>query len=499
MVPIPSSQQRELVHTDNVPKSKKQLSSLFRKPSRFQGQHNNKWSNQIQNQSLAAPHNPPFNIVHIVHTRFMQYQPNLLELGMARLQLFQAFTLPSLFQQRGSDTKTEFLWMIRTDPQLHPTLRAGLLASIENMTQSEQKVHAHVLVLLSNDNPEGFGHDHLPPLHHHHNRSSSPLLYGDYAVWRRYYDEAQLPHSIVIESRLDADDAVHVHFTAAVQSYVKRLALSLDSAGPQQPSVHRVLAEHSHSLHDQKNSHHHHAAALGHKGSKLAANRAKWWVVMCADFHWEWHPYCPWDNVGDSNSTNPMITADKGAILGQYSPMCVTSGLTFVFGPNVSRSDIPVSSAHHKLHKVLPPCEEDHDRLKSVHCLSRVKVGIAGRKDIPLSIRARSISSAGMKQVVLEPGQSITSEQEEQVVNDYWKSQQESMWTVLPEYFGIHPSELKRVRSFLDSHQAGIIADNLLGQCTPGHSCKKGTQLVLQQLLVSKNTSAGTSAKRRRL
>lgn len=58
------------------------------------------------------------NAVHVVVSRFMQHQPNLLALGRARLKLFETICLQSL---RFQDTRN-FLWLILIDPQLHPEL-----------------------------------------------------------------------------------------------------------------------------------------------------------------------------------------------------------------------------------------------------------------------------------------------------------------------------------------------------------------------------------------
>ena len=57
-------------------------------------------------------------LVHVVETRFMQEQYSLLELGLARLALFESFCLPSMLTQ----TNGNFLWIIRADPKLHPLI-----------------------------------------------------------------------------------------------------------------------------------------------------------------------------------------------------------------------------------------------------------------------------------------------------------------------------------------------------------------------------------------
>jgi hypothetical protein len=53
-----------------------------------------------------------YNVVHVVHTRFLQHQPDLHHSAEARLKLFRTFTLPSMLQQ----TTKQYLWIIWTDP-----------------------------------------------------------------------------------------------------------------------------------------------------------------------------------------------------------------------------------------------------------------------------------------------------------------------------------------------------------------------------------------------
>jgi len=86
-------------------------------------------------------------LIHVVETRFMQQQPSLLELGMARLALFEAFCLPSMLSQ----TSSNFLWIIRADPKLHP--------SIVNRLQELLEGRDNFILIGSNNNPEGFGRD----------------------------------------------------------------------------------------------------------------------------------------------------------------------------------------------------------------------------------------------------------------------------------------------------------------------------------------------------
>ncbi len=63
------------------------------------------------------------NVVHIVHTRFMQNQPDLIHLAKARLELFQTVCLPSMSNQ----TTQNFVWIILTDPNLIESIKEEMV------------------------------------------------------------------------------------------------------------------------------------------------------------------------------------------------------------------------------------------------------------------------------------------------------------------------------------------------------------------------------------
>ena len=57
--------------------------------------------------------------------------------------------------------------------------------------------------------------------HHRHHHSSpqvgDPIAFGSRELWQHTYDRSQ--SSVVLETRLDADDAVHVHFVSRLRSF----------------------------------------------------------------------------------------------------------------------------------------------------------------------------------------------------------------------------------------------------------------------------------------
>lgn len=196
--------------------------------------------------------NASTEIVHIIQTRFMQHQPSLLHLGQARLDLFETFCLPTMQNQAN----TNFLWIIRTDPNLHPDLMGKLIDLVSD--------HPNYILLGSNFNPEGFGRDsedddgfrdflradgRKPEL-------SASVLSGNVTLVQEAFDKSN-DGAILLETRLDADDGLHRDFVKTVQSEARHLAA---------------------------------------EGGEL-------WRIWCINYNVEWHPLNPFPSSAETNGT----------------------------------------------------------------------------------------------------------------------------------------------------------------------------------------------------
>ncbi|KAL7558376.1 hypothetical protein ACA910_007064 [Epithemia clementina (nom. ined.)] len=147
-----------------------------------------------------------FNLVHVIHTRFMQHQPNLTHLGVARLDLFEAFTLPSMLQQSNQ----QYLWLIWTDPHLEPHLMKDLIALVSHIP--------NVLVLAAYHNEQ---ESNLRTLYGHELKEWQRVVRsGDLGLLSAYYKASQ--SHILVETDLDADDALSQTFVEAAQAQAAR-------------------------------------------------------------------------------------------------------------------------------------------------------------------------------------------------------------------------------------------------------------------------------------
>lgn len=238
------------------------------------------------------------NLVHVVQTRFMQYQPHLLHLGRARMKLFRTISLPSMKNQ----TNQQFLWIIRTDPNLDPELKDEFLEISDEME--------NLVVILSNQNVEDFRNHGLDDITDY---DKQILARNDHERWKRscmlgsYYAGAR-DYRIVLESRLDADDALAIDVIDVLQ----------------------------------------HQAVL-HLWQKPDGEDYRVW---CLGRHMEWQFYNPWNE----NST-------RGSLVGFPYGHCVTPGLTYGYQYGAKASDVPTHQ-HHKLRQFIPSCD-----VQSTRCL----------------------------------------------------------------------------------------------------------------------------------
>jgi hypothetical protein len=216
------------------------------------------------------------NVVHVVQTRFMQFQPQLSQLGWARFYLFRAITLPSMLLQTNQD----FLWIIRADPNLNSELKSAMKELVKD--------YPNIALSGSNTNPEGFKCSNcIEDL-------KGNLWSGSWELIESYWEAAKT-HT-VLETRLDADDALWLGYIDWIQS--------------------RGNVEH--------------------------------WKVWCPENHLEWHSGRVWRNR----------TSEKGSLIGLHLPHCVTAGLTWGYGVGTDLHDT-ATHKHEQIHKNVPACAKN--------------------------------------------------------------------------------------------------------------------------------------------
>lgn len=368
-------------------------------------------------------------VIHIVKTRFMQEQGNLTALGAARLALFRVFCLPTMRRQ----TTQNFLWIIKTDPHLHYSIRSQLVAAVRRMPNA--------YVVASNTN---FRVNEKFPGGWRDGAEAADLVRSVvYTGDRRRLEEAMALHDTfpVLETRLDADDGLHTRFLETVQS----------TAAAQ-------WRKHPDSLR---------------------------WMYWCSRRHMEWHWMDPLVARSAAESTAAAVTNlsssltdmiyTYGALQGvTHSKLCITPGITTGYAVGTRETAVPVF-AHDELVKKIKGADGDVAMQgcglpRTADCLQFIEAFVFE------AIRSRSPTSAGMLNVQADLSR----------VHDTWWVNY-AFWNMLHESFGLHRESLRWMSAYLTDHLIDIARDNLLGQCTTGHSCKESAKTDLERLVASRH------------
>lgn len=384
----------------------------------------------------AQPSSNKVDIIHIIQTRFMQHQSSLLELGNARLALFEAFCLQSMLAQ----TNKNYVWIIRTDPNLHPSILERLMHLLER--------RQNIILLGSNSNMEGFGtvkkrsfQDFL--LGENATRSTemaTPIWNGNITLLEDLY-ERSTDGALLLETRLDADDGLHREFVATLQSEAR--------------------------------------VSLGNRS--IDADEVAW-KIYCLNSNVEWHPLNPFSASEEESATKDET--NQGYLimypnLLNVNGMCPTPGLTFGFAVGSGRSSLPEPLPHHKIVKSIDRCNESSDEVE-VNCFTLLSALSPG------AIRARTTTSAGMNNVVTG-NEALDNKQHgiKRTRNNKRLAEQihhqGQMWEQYQSIFSISYEQVRGVRSLLLDRSHEIAEDALTGQCSKGHSCKESAKKLLKQ------------------
>ena len=244
--------------------------------------------------------------------------------------------------------------------------------------------------------------------------------------------------AILLETRLDSDDALHSHFIETVQTDARKNLVS--------------------DTMDQNDI----------------------WRLWCIDSRIEFHPFSPYPQVPEIVESNE--TFPEGYLVLFSEKVCVTPGLTFGYGGGASRDSMGVGRLRHdQISKKINKCKQNNTDIQ-VKCVSRVT------KLLPGALRARTTTSAGMQNVItgnkdIDKGSGFlrpVMAKNKNFIRQYFHQQE--LWDSLSKDFSVTRQDAKEVRDIIVDRMQEIAEDNLKGQCTSGHSCKNGTQKVLEMI-----------------
>jgi len=438
------------------------------------------------------------SVLHIVNTRFMQGQGHLTHLANARLELFRTFCLPTMLKQ--NTTISPVLWIIKIDPELDVDVREQLVEMV-----GRHRMNFYVVGSMNN-----FGFSVVPGSWRSGEMGSDILSNPNTTVYNGDLTLLRRAHSvreklIVLETRLDADDGLHREYLDMIQ----RSALQTMIGGD------KPLANQTFNSATGKGD------GDGGGMSDGDGTRASW-MFWCASRSIEWFPTSLYNRTESNSTNNSSLSSSSDYVHAHYhgrawekrqkkdqefkeavesgnlgtskvneegtlilrsdvnqrgQDMCVTPGLTVGYGvlprPKANKKipfKIPTVPHQDLIFQLQLRKHADHncgllDRRKCLTVVNELLLPV---------IRSRTFTSAGMKDVSFD-------------VLDLHSDRERAMkqWTVLRKRFGIHRDLAVDVNSLLSKDLANITMDNLIGQCTKGHSCKEMSRLRLEEALLA--------------
>ena len=376
-----------------------------------------------------------------------------------------------------------FLWIIKIDPDLNDAILSELQSILE-------PVKHFTLIVGSNTNygvgikPGGWrggeaGRDIInaydvgkvyspssvttKTMRRNMDKLSSSSSSYDYQRMKRIIHRAYNARDqrVVLETRLDADDALNINYFATLHRSAIRKLIDHRVSGKNNDDDYNDDDDDVDDDTDNENS-----------GQAIKTTTARW-------LYW-----CPATSVQWIPSSSDKITSNNPGTLQvlQMPQTCITPGLTLGFAMGTREETVPrythdkifyqIAILHNNSNTMTKP-HDMHDcglypSSKCVILVDRPKVS---------AFRSRVMTSAGMHNIETSgvPGMKT---------DDHYVENTSRLWeSKIEENFHIQTLKVKEVADYLLANYLATIQDNLKGQCTHGHSCKLSTMEKLQMTI----------------
>ena len=352
--------------------------------------------------------------LHILDTPLIQNQLNLTLLIESRLELFEAFCLPSIRQQ----TSRDFVWIVRVDTRLS-TQRPHWLRRLIGLLQGDPRVY---LVELDS-NPswrDGKASRQL---------ARSKVYTGEQRRLEYYMASYEQKH--ILETNLDGDDGLHYQYMEHIENN------TLDILAQDPPPA---------------------------------------FFYWCVPQEMEWHPVLLPRKPGPSTSMVPAPSSPythglwmPGPTYGPKPPnnmdLCPSPGLTRVY-PIGTLTEHVYRDGHHllwpKFNNQKSSCARPQDGpsspWKEAHCIQFMR--FEDTSSYP-AMRSRTPTSHSMVAVAgLNYGH----------LNKHYQ-QAHVYWNLTANDFGLDPERMRYLQTHVVENLLGIAQEGLQGQCSKDHSC----------------------------
>jgi len=371
-------------------------------------------------------------------------------------------TLNTQHHAHTNDMDPPLLWIIKVDPNLDKTILNELKAVLEPVKQ-------FTLVVGSNTNygigikPGGWrdgqaGQNILDA--YDNGQVYFPGGDGAYQMLRRAHEARS--DRVVIETRLDADDAVNKKYVAALQSTALRTLVD--------PKISGYDGRDGDDDDDDDGE-------QSSKEEKKEIQTARW-LYWCPQTHVQWNP----SSSADSPSGGPGFLQ-----VFQMPNICVTSGLSLGFAVGTEEENVP-RYEHSKVYMMIAVIHNNKGKKNITQGIEGTdkhdcglypssKCAVFVSDPMVSAFRSRAMTSAGMHNIDALGVPSIaTPEKFKEMAAKLWKE-------TIERQFGIRTERAKEAADFMMVNYLGTVRDNLRGQCTHGHSCKLSSLEKLQMTI----------------
>mmetsp|Transcript_40668 Transcript_40668/g.98252 ORF Transcript_40668/g.98252 Transcript_40668/m.98252 type:complete len:504 (-) Transcript_40668:417-1928(-) len=326
------------------------------------------------------------------------------------------------FPSMMNQTTTEFLWIVKTDPLIDQQILDLMIDAMEPYPHF-YLVGSNNNFMINKNNGSWKGGEEANDL------LNSTIFTGN-LTWLQ--EAIALRNELpVLETRLDADDGLHQMYINYVQGVAVRRFDKDDEAN------------------------------------------APDWMYWCIRRHLEWH-------TPAENTTDPFLL-ERGILIPiQHSQLCITPGITVGYNIRADPTKVPVyphdallrklshrDANNRTAHNCYPPGKKEtasDEETDTLPCLDMAEAFLLG------ALRSRTWTSAGMMRV--EADAEVGSPE---VIR--------KLWLLLYKRFAVQPERIKELMVYFEANRKEIARENLLGQCTTGHSCKDSAKEELQKYM----------------
>jgi hypothetical protein len=484
-------------------------------------------------QSSNNHHDEP-RLIHILETRFMQNQPNLIELAKARLRLFETICLPTVLKQSAWG---KFIWIIRTDPKLDSTIKeelihilqsTGALTSTKRNSKKRQKQEMELTYVIgSNDNyvmsgaasnttiPKG-----IRPFDIHsmlHNAVTNPQtifagsVNGMNKLLLEVSNKTTFANDVVIWTRLDADDGINIAYINYIQNeatryflpqlYPKRILESIVDETPETLIVlasgitRDMLAKRMKQLKkDKKRKDNGDVVVIDNPNDEEDGGVVD--VVMqdeAIDDEEEedrrmiknvyippqWTYWCAGRNldwfITDPTASTIQTNNNNGSVYPViHMNMCVTPGITIALRGSYNPLHIPRLD-HDKIISTLRPQGGKLCNRKGRSVFDMNEGGLHGYQvDDGSCFHMVTVGVAAVRsRTPTSAGMlGVQPDATQRAIVAKTPTVTNVMWNSMKKEFGISNRQLVQTNTYFTEHIFDIAKENAKGQCTAGHSCK---------------------------